>query len=292
MLDVSRCLKTDIPLAKYTTLGVGGTAAFFAEPEDLKELRAVLEFAEAEGLNLFVLGGGADTLFADSRFEGVVVKLRGFKGIRIKGNRLEVDAGVALPRLVKVACEENLSGLEFLAGVPGEMGGAIAKNAGAFGTEMKDILVKASILSWEGYTLELTSEELGMSYRDSKLQEIGVVVRAVIELSPGERDKIEEKMNQNLEHRKKTQPLGAKTAGCIFKNPPNLKAGYLLEKAGLKGARIGDAMFSPVHANFIVNEGQATADDVLSLIQMAKERVKEQFGVDLEEEIVILRQGG
>jgi UDP-N-acetylmuramate dehydrogenase len=165
----------------------------------------------------------------------------------------------------------------------------VAKNAGSWGKEIRDVLASAQVMTWEGELLDLSVSELGLSYRGSKLAELGILLKARFELKHGQRGHIEKILKEFEEKRSKTQPQGARTAGCIFKNPENMKAGYLLDKAGLKEFTIGGAKYSEVHANFIVNENDASAKDVLDLIRVGKERVKEQFGVDLEEEIVIVR---
>ncbi len=289
MRDFEKIVKRGVALSRHTTFGIGGRAELFAEPEDPEEVREVLTFAESEGLPVFVLGGGSDVLFPDETFEGVVLHPRGFRSITIRGELVEAEAGVALPRFVKLAAEEGLSGLENFSGIPGQVGGAVAKNAGSWGKEVRDILEGARVMTWEGELLDLSVSELGLSYRGSKLAELGILLRATFRLRHAPRSQIEKALADYQKERSKTQPQGVRTAGCIFKNPENMKAGYLLDKAGLKGVSVGGAKYSEVHANFIVNQGSATAADVLELIGIGKERVKEEFGVELEEEIVIVR---
>jgi UDP-N-acetylmuramate dehydrogenase len=289
MRSLDKIVKRGVTLARHTTFGIGGAAAFFAEPESPEEVREVLTFSESEGLPVFILGGGSDVLFSDETFEGIVLRPKGFRTVSIKGHHVEAETGVALPKLVKMAAEESLSGFENFSGIPGRLGGAVAKNAGSWGKEIRDVLASAQVMTWEGELLDLSVSELGLSYRGSKLSELGVLLKARFELKHGQRGHIEKVMKEYEEKRSKTQPQSARTAGCIFKNPENMKAGYLLDKAGLKELTIGGAKYSEIHANFIVNENEASAKDVLDLIQIGKERVKEQFGVDLEEEIVIVR---
>jgi UDP-N-acetylmuramate dehydrogenase len=289
MRDIGRITKRGVRMARHTTFGIGGPAEYFAEPEDPDEIRVVLSFAESEGLPVFVLGGGSDVLFFDDTFEGVVLRPKGFRAVTIKGEIMEAEGGVSLPRLLKLAADEGLSGLENFSGIPGQIGGAVAKNAGSWGKEIRDVLDHAQIMSWDGEILNLSNTELGLSYRSSKLTELGVMIKATFVLKRSPSSHIEKTLKEYLKERTKTQPQGVRTAGCIFKNPENMKAGYLLDKAGLKGFTIGGATYSDVHANFIVNRGGARAKDVLELIDAGKTRVKDEFGVDLKEEIVIVR---
>jgi UDP-N-acetylmuramate dehydrogenase len=289
MTDLDRIVKKGVKLAKYTTFGIGGEAEFFTAPTDSEDLRTVLSFAEEEGLFSFFLGGGSNVLLPDDPYEGMIVRPRGFRNVTFLGETVEAEACVALPRLLRLAADENLTGLENLSGIPGQIGGAVAKNAGAWGREIRDVLVSADVMTWEGIRIELSASELGLGYRRSKLGELGILLRATFRLKRGSKSDIERKMKEYIEAREKTQPRGKKTAGCIFKNPEGFKAGYLLDQSGMKEVSVGDARYSEVHANFIVNEGHATAKDVLTLIEMGKDRVRERFGMELEEEIEILR---
>ncbi len=286
-------LKERVPLSKYTTFGIGGPARYVAEPQDLEELREALLFAEEEGLPYLILGGGSNVLFHDEGFEGVVIRMARMNHVEVKGEVLEAEAGTTLKRLINVARDAGLSGLEPFVGIPGELGGAIVMNAGLKGHEIGDRLVSVTLLTFDGYVEELPPQELGLAYRRSRVRDMGIIVKARLRLVPGDTERIDQEIQNYLEHRKSTQPYGMKSAGCVFKNPaPDVSAGKLLDDAGLKGYRLGDAMYSEKHANFIVNLNQARAEDVLALMDLGKQRVREMFGYELEEEIVVLDPWG
>jgi UDP-N-acetylmuramate dehydrogenase len=284
-----KVLKEKIPLAKYTTLGIGGPADYVFLPKNIEELKEALDFAEGEGLPVFILGGGSNVLFPDSGYRGVVIRMAAFNSINFKNDQVEVEAGVSLGRLINLSQREGLSGFEPLFGIPGDVGGAIVMNAGSFGREIKDLLLTATILTWESELIELPLEELGLQYRRSKIHEMGIITKAKFQLVSGDSEKIAMLMEETLEKRRKTQPFNERTAGCVFKNPPgHPPAGELLDRAGLKGVQIGGAKYSEVHANFILNLGDASSKDVIELINLGQKRVFDMFGVKLEPEIVIV----
>ncbi len=286
-------LKEQVPLSKYTTFGIGGPARYVAEPQDLEELREALLFAEEEGLPYLILGGGSNVLFPDEGFQGVVIRLARMNQVELKGNILEAEAGTTLKRLISVARDAGLSGLEPFIGIPGELGGAIVMNAGLKGHEIGDRLVSVTLLTFDGYVEELPPQELGLAYRKSRVRDMGIIIKARLQLTPGDPSHIDQEIERYLQHRKDTQPYGQKSAGCVFKNPAlEVSAGKLLDDAGLKGYRQGDAMYSEKHANFIVNLNQARARDVLALMELGKQRVREMFGYELEEEIVVIDAWG
>ena len=283
-------LKKNVELSKYTTFGIGGPAQFMVEPRTMEELREALDFAESEGLKVLPLGGGSDILLPDSGFRGLVIRFSRLSNVEIRGRRMVCEAGVYLQRLLNLAAKEGLSGLEPLAGIPGQLGGAIAKNAGSYGREIVELVRSVTILTWDGEIVDTDTRELSIVYRGSRIPDLGLVVRVTLELAEGDPEKITAETEKFLERRKKEQPYGIRSAGCVFKNPENAEpAGYLLDKAGLKGFRIGDAAYSDIHANFIVNEGNASYGDIIRLIEIGKERVKDEFGVSLEEEIVVVQ---
>ena len=283
-------LKKNVELSKYTTFGIGGPAQFMVEPRTMEELREALDFAESEGLKVLPLGGGSDILVPDSGFRGLVIRFSRLSNVEIRGRKMVCEAGVYLQRLLNLAAKEGLSGLEPLAGIPGQLGGAIAKNAGSYGREIVELVRSVTILTWDGEIVDTDTRELSIVYRGSRIPDLGLVVRVTLELAEGDPEKITAETEKFLERRKKEQPYGMRSAGCVFKNPENAEpAGYLLDKAGLKGFRIGDAAYSDIHANFIVNEGNASYGDIIQLIEIGKERVKDEFGVSLEEEIVVVQ---
>ncbi len=281
-------IRRRVPLAPYTSFGIGGPAEFFAEPKDIAELRQALRFAREQSLPITVITFGTDVLVADEGVEGLVVCLRRLKGLELHGRLLVAHAGDTLGRVCRAAAEAGLDGLAELFGIPGAMGGSVAKNAGAYGRELGELVSWAEVMTLEGELVALHREHLGFRYRGSDLPEKGILVRVALELVPGDREKIFSRMRQLAERRRKTQPVAERSAGCIFKNPPGQAAARLIDQAGLKGLSVGDAQVSHVHANFIVNKGKARASDVLELIRLVKERVYERFGVLLEEEIEFL----
>jgi len=283
-------LKKNVELSKYTTFGIGGPAQFMVEPRSTEELREALDFAESEGLKVLPLGGGSDILLPDSGFRGLVIRFSRLSKVEVRGQRVICEAGVYLQRLLNLAAKEGLSGLEPLAGIPGQLGGAIAKNAGSYGREIVELIRSVTILTWDGEIVDTDARELSIVYRGSRIPDLGLVVKVTLELAEGDPERITAETGKFLERRKREQPYGMRSAGCVFKNPENAEpAGYLLDKAGLKGFRIGDAAYSEIHANFIVNVGNASYGDILELIEIGKERVKEEFGVSLEEEIVVVQ---
>lgn len=299
MKDLGRALAERIrgeirfnePLHRYTSFRIGGPADIFVSPASVEDVAAVQETAAAYGVPVTVIGGGSNLLVADTGVRGVVMRIgRGLSRIAWDGARVTVEAGAPLPLLAKEAARRGLAGLEFAGGIPGTVGGALVMNAGAHDGCMANVVRRVWIVDAAGNTLELDSSSMEFSYRASCLQrEKGwVAVRTELDLVPGDGEAIQAKMMAYLEKRRRTQPLGTKNAGSIFKNPPGDFAGRLLEQAGCKGMAEGDACVSSVHANFIINRGNATAADVLRLIERMRSRVKEQFGIELELEVGLL----
>ncbi len=283
----SDLIRENINIARFTTMEVGGTAEFYSKPRDLNELKYLMEWATDRGVKIFLLGSGSDVIFGDGHHRILVIDLKNFKEISIHDGHVSAMAGVNFNKLVKMTADGGLSGMEELFGIPGTVGGAVKKNAGAFGREVKDILESAKILTHDGKISVFGANELGLTYRESNFD--GILIEATFKLMSENPDKIKEKMREIISRRKATQPRG-KTSGCIFKNPEKgPPAGYLLDRSGLKGFKIGGAKYSEIHANFIVNMGNAKADDVFSLIEEGKKRVYENFGIILEEEVVILK---
>ncbi|MEO0181178.1 MAG: UDP-N-acetylmuramate dehydrogenase [candidate division WOR-3 bacterium] len=287
MVDIKR----DVILGPLTSFGIGGPAQFYAEPATPEELSECLDFAKANGLPVSVLSFGTDVLIADEGVPGLLISMRRMKGISIDRGLLIAGSGEGLARVCLFSAELGLSGTEELYGIPGAIGGAVAKNAGAYGREMAEVVEWAEVMGYNGKVIQITKEELGMGYRTSRLPEIGILVRVALKLERGDPTKLRSTMYYYNEKRKRHQPIGQRSAGCVFKNPPGAHAAVLIEAAGLKGKRVGDAMVSPVHANFIVNVDQATARDVLELIEMIKARVRELHGVELETEIEFMPGG-
>lgn len=273
------------PLDKYCTLKVGGPADFFCKAKDIETLKTLIDFAKNAFLPYFILSGGTNVLFDDKGFRGLIIKMD-LKNLEIKDEEITADAGVIVALMMNKALASGLTGLEKWIGLPGTVGGAVRGNAGCNGLETKDILVKATLLNPEtGAVYEEKNEYFGFGYRDSKIKHSNeIILNATFKLKKGEPQKVENP-------RVFTQPKGM-SAGSFFKNPSlENPAGMLIDKAGLKGTRIGNAQISDVHGNFILNLGGATAKDILALVSLAKTTVKEKFGIDLEEEVQIVGEG-
>lgn len=280
-------VQAGVPLGPLTTLGVGGPASALATPGDRAELTALLE--AAAGLPLLVLGGGSNVLVADAGWDGLVVRLGGgFTGVDVRGTRLVLGAGASLSAALVAAERAGLSGLEELCGIPGTLGGAVAGNAGAWGRQIGELVASVEALEPGGSFVRLGPGEIQFGYRWSSLAGAGLVLtRVELELAPGDRERIARRRAELQAERARRQPLGERTAGSFFRNPPGDSAGRLIEEAGCKGAREGAAVVSGRHANFIVNEGGATAAQVVRLASRVRRAVLERFGVALEPEVVL-----
>jgi UDP-N-acetylmuramate dehydrogenase len=282
----------DAPLAVRTAIRVGGPADLLVRPRDQDDLAALLRACRELGLPLLVLGGGANLLVADRGVRGVVVKLpRDFGEERAEGDRLVLSAGAPTGRLVALAQKRGLVGCEFAAGIPGTLGGTIVMNAGTRTGEMKDVVRRVELATADGAGW-VAAAELAFGYRTSRLPAGAVVTRVELELRPGDVVRSAAIMKADVDHRRATQPLTQPTFGSTFRNPPGAHAGRLIEAVGLKGHRLGGAMWSDVHANFVVNLGGASARDVLRLMNLARSRVREQFGTLLEPEVRLAGEFG
>ncbi len=279
-------IRNKVRLSSFTTIKVGGIARYFSQPADEKELRCAMLFAKDKGLEVFPLGRGANTIFGD--FEGLVLSTSNFRGIGVKREDthflIRAKAGTPLSELVKLSLEENIEGFYRLGGFPATVGGAVAMNAGAFGYETSQHLVEVLFMDWEGRIQSAKREDLHFSYRKSPFPELGIVLLATFKV-PVCKHKVEEEFELIRRKRKQTQPINMPTSGSTFKNPEGEYAGRLLEKVGMKGFRIGDIAFSELHANFLVNFGSGTYQEVVRIIQEAKRRAFEVFGIVLEEEV-------
>lgn len=275
------------PLKKLTTIRVGGNALFFFAPERIEEIFEAIKFSEKNSIPIFILGGGSNCLFGDGTIEKLVISMKKLREIKIEENKLFAQAGVTTSEILKECENKNLSGLEFIAGVPATVGGMIYMNFGSMEKEICAYLKKVTIIKEKEIKI-LEGEELKFSYRKG-IQE-GIIIDAMFELEIKDKKDIREIKRKVISIRKEKQPINKKTAGCIFKNPPGNFAGKLIEESGLKGKRIGDAMVSLKHANFIENIGNAKFEDVKNLIEYIKEKVYEKFGINLEEEVIIIEK--
>lgn len=275
------------PLARHTTWRIGGPADIFAAPHSVAELQSVVRVARHLELPVTVIGRGSNLLVLDGGVRGLVIHLgHQFADIRIEGEELSALAGRSAMSAAYIAIRHNLSGLEFATGIPGTVGGMVMMNAGAHGGQVSDVLAYADVMADDGEVVRLTNADLQFRYRYSILKDdFRIVVRAAFALQSGDGAALGAKVREWSQRRAQTQPLSLPNCGSVFRNPEGTYAGRLVESAGLKGLRRGDAQISEKHANFIVNLGQAKAEDVLWLIHHAQETVREQYGIELETEV-------
>ena len=274
-------------LDDYTSFKIGGPADAVAEPADVDDVRRLVQQARRKKVPLFVLGG-TNLLIRDGGIRGIVISLAKLRSIKEEpGHVLYAEGGVGMPTVIGYAIRRSLAGLEWAAGIPGTVGGCLVMNAGTRLGEMKDSVKAVRIVKLDGQVVDVAASDIRFDYRRAHLPK-GVVVGVWLQLKQGVRQEIERVVKDYLHYRKDTQPLAMPSAGCVFKNPPKDSAGRLVEAAGLKGLRVGDAQVSPKHANFIVNRGQASAADVIALIRKVRQAIKRQFGVDLNLELKIV----
>jgi UDP-N-acetylmuramate dehydrogenase len=282
-------VKVDEPMSRHTSYRIGGPAALFVECATLAELATTTEVLDEEDVEWAVLGKGSNVLVSDVGYPGAVITLgRDFRRHALDGDHLRTGAGVVLAAIVQEAFKLGLSGLEFGVGIPGTIGGALAMNAGSRDQWIGNI-VESVTLFVPGVGLErLRGSEISWGYRTTNLPARGIIVECVLRVAASDEVDIRRSMEASLRRRKRTQPLGLPSAGSVFANPAGDSAGRLIEGVGLKGARVGGAQVSDVHANFIVNTGGATAEDVVALVRLAREAVKDSNGIELRPEIRFL----
>jgi len=277
------------PLKKYTSFKVGGPSDIFLIPGTITALKKVLKTIKHGELPFFILGKGSNVIASDNGFRGIIIYTGKLNNIKIKENTLKAECGVTLNSIAEKALNSSLSGLEFVSGIPGSLGGALYMNAGAYGKEIKDIIVSILTLDYNGLENKLTKDELDFNYRHSILQVNPLIaVEATLELKPGIRKKILSTMKTLKNKRKTQQPLSLPSAGSTFKRPSGNYAGSLIEKAGMKGARVGGAQVSKKHAGFIINLGNATARDICDLIRIIQDKVYTISGIKLEVEPILI----
>jgi len=288
-ISAESLIRRNEPLAKRTTLRVGGPADLYVEPASEADLAAVLRFCRRRGHPHFVLGRGSNLLVKDGGFRGVVICLAHphFSRVEVAGERLTCGAGVKLKAVAVEAKRHSLAGLEFLEGIPGSVGGALRMNAGAMGGSMCQVAESVRLMDFEGQAHDRPARELSASYRSCPMLKTHVALGAVLRAHAGERGAIEQRMNEFSRKRWHSQPA-APSAGCMFRNPASIPAGKLIEELGLKGTRAGGAVVSTEHGNFIVNDGAATARDVLALIELVRQCARRERGIELEPEVEII----
>ncbi|MBC7363244.1 MAG: UDP-N-acetylmuramate dehydrogenase [Candidatus Aminicenantes bacterium] len=295
-LEVGVSLQQGVSLATYSNFRVGGPADYFFEATTPIQLKVAVSLARRMRVPYYLIGGGYNILFDDKGYRGLIIKnsISGMN-LSLEEGYLEIFSGTRLGQLVSLAAKKGLAGLEFLAGIPGTVGGAIFGNAGAFGQSIGDLVKQVEVMDLDGQEMRLDRGALNFGYRSSSLKNRHLIVlKATLEIKPGSTAEIKKKVDSFLEKRAaKHPPAGTPCAGSYFKNPvlpdgQRIPAGYLLEKVGAKGLRVGQAGIFPGHCNFIVNLGQATAQEIRSLAAELKDRVRRQFNIELEEEVIFI----
>lgn len=283
-------IRTEEPMSRHTTFRVGGPADWFVEPETAGELSGVLRVCREENVPYYILGNGSNLLVGDGGYRGVMVSPgKSFGTVSVDGNTLRAGAGVLLSVAARQALAHALTGLEFAAGIPGTVGGAVVMNAGAYGSEMSAVLRFVTVLTEDGTVRRLPVSELELGYRTSCILRKGyVVLEAEMELQPGLEENIRSRMEELAEQRRSKQPLEYPSAGSTFKRPEGYFAGKLIQDAGLRGFSVGGAQVSEKHCGFVINRGGASAADILNLCREVQARVRAQAGVELEMEVRLL----
>ncbi|MFD1032066.1 UDP-N-acetylmuramate dehydrogenase [Metaplanococcus flavidus] len=282
-------VKIDEPLYLHTLTKMGGPADIFVSPTNEDETAYTVKYAYENNIPLLLLGNGSNMVVRDGGVRGIVLNLKSLNEIRIDGLEVYAQGGANIKKVSKAAADNMLTGFEFACGIPGSVGGAMAMNAGAYGGEIKDIIIQATVLTPEGEKLFLSKEELEMDYRKSVITKEGFyVLSAEFGLEKGDQNVIDAKMADLTYQRESKQPLEFPSAGSVFKRPPGNFAGKLIQESGLQGKGFGGAEVSTKHAGFIVNKNNATANDYIQTIEMVKSAVFEKFGIDLELEVKIV----
>ena len=303
-IDINRFLpgvQKNISLKNYTTFKIGGKAKYFFVAKTKKDLILAITVAKKLKIPFFILGGGSNLLASDQGYKGLVIKIRNtkYKILRSRtsslwgkqNTKIYTEAGAPLSQLLNEATKNNLTGMEWIAGIPGTVGGAARGNAGAYGSSLADNIQEVEVYDVKKRKIKIfKKKDCRFAYRDSifKKNKNLIVIFLVLKLKKGDKKEIEKKIKEYLDYRKKHQPLNFPSAGSIFVNPEGFSAGQLIEKCGLKGKKIGEAQISKIHANFIVNRNRAKAKDVKKLINLMKKKVKQKFGLVLKEEIEYL----
>lgn len=289
VIDEKRILQNE-PMKKHTTFRVGGNADFFVMPQDASEIKAIVELCKSAKMPFYILGNGSNLLVSDDGYRGVIIQIyKEMNHIEVHGETIKVQAGALLSRVGNVALEAELTGFEFAAGIPGTVGGAVVMNAGAYGGEMKDVIVNATVLTQDGNVITLNKEELELGYRTSIIAKKGyIVLEAEYQLQKGDRELIRARMDELKTQRVAKQPLEYPSAGSTFKRPEGYFAGKLIQDAGLRGFQVGGAQVSEKHCGFVINKDQATAADIVELMRQVSGKVMQEFGVKLEPEVKTL----
>lgn len=281
---------TEELLSNHTTFRIGGKADYFIAPRNTEEIKHVTALCKEEKIDFYILGNGSNLLVSDRGYRGVILSLcKDMNDIVVDGNKIKAQAGVLLSKVAAEALKHGLAGVEFAAGIPGTVGGAVVMNAGAYDGELKQVLQRATVLTPDGEVLSLSNEELELGYRTSIISKKDYIVLEVeIQLTPGDKEEIRERIDSYKERRIDKQPLEYPSAGSTFKRPKGYFAGKLIMDAGLRGYQIGGAAVSEKHCGFVINKEGATASQVIELINYVKREVEDKFGVALEPEVKML----
>lgn len=279
------------PMKKHTTMKVGGPCECMVEPSSIEEIQKIIEYSKKNNIKYYVIGNGSNLLVKDEGVNALIIKISNkFSGVEVNGEHIKAYSGCSVPKLSQIAKENSLSGLEFACGIPGSVGGGIRMNAGAYGSEMVNVVEKVGFLDENGNLNEIDGKDANFTYRHSMFVENPeyVVVYAIYKLQKGNKEEISRVMEENMNSRKQKQPIEYPNFGSVFKRPEGYFVGKLVDDCGLKGYKIGGAQVSTKHSGFMINTGDATCKDVLDLIEYVKEKVYEKFNVKLQEEVVIL----
>ena len=287
--DDTKLLKNE-SLKKHTTFGVGGKAKIFIIPKSCEDIIKIIQFSRKNKVKTTFIGSGSNIVASDKGYNGIIISLKkAFNKISFSNNEIKVESGTMLSSMVKKAINKGYKGFESLVGVPGTVGGALIMNAGAHGSEISELFISARTIDNNGEIKFYKRSDINFSYRDSSFSKEEILLDAKFKLIEGSQEKINQKKKDVSIKRKTSQPLSYKSAGSIFKNPSDkVAAGYLIDQAGLKGLRIGDAEISQKHANFIINHGKAKASEIINLINIMQNKVKNMFDVKLELEVKII----
>ncbi|MBQ8412201.1 MAG: UDP-N-acetylmuramate dehydrogenase [Lachnospiraceae bacterium] len=288
IFDDIKNLKSE-PMKNHTTFRIGGPAKYIFMPTKVEEIQAIIDYCRANKEKYIVLGNGSNVLFMDQGYEGFIIQIyTGMNDISVEGEIIYAQAGALLGKIASVARDNSLGGMEFAAGIPGTLGGAVVMNAGAYGGEMKDIIEYVDVLEPDGSIRRYLCQDMDFGYRHSAIDEERIVLGAAMKLYLADKTTIQSKMDELKEARTSKQPLEYPSAGSTFKRPEGYFAGKLIQDSGLKGYRVGGAMVSDKHSGFVINYDQATADDVLRVIEDVRTKVFNDFGVMLEPEVKII----
>lgn len=278
------------PMKKHTTFRIGGPAKYYALPKNTEEICKLVNYCKDNQIRFYILGNGSNVLFLDEGYDGMVIQLGdAMSHVTIEGDTLYAEAGAILARVANMAFSAGLTGMEFAAGIPGSIGGAIVMNAGAYGGEMKDIVAYVDVLSMDGSLHRYSNEEMQFAYRHSRLDATQIVNGVGLSLKYGEKTAIADRMKELAEARRSKQPLEYPSAGSTFKRPEGYFAAKLIDDCGLRGYTSGGAMVSEKHCGFVINANQASSKDVLAVMQHIQDEVRKQYGVELEPEVRIIQ---